>query len=95
MSRIDGQPLIDEEKEKAKIEWENRVLAILMPAVGIVAFVVVLLGFILVLNQNIGVAIFLIILAVLGLGGIAYGAIAFIKKKQKKLHKEVKEPDQA
>ena len=95
MSRIDGQPLIDEEKEKAKIEWENNVLAILMPAVGIVAFVVGLLGFILVLNQNIGVAIFLIILAVLGLGGIAYGAIAFIKKKQKKLHKEVKEPDQA
>lgn len=95
MSRIDGQPLIDEEKEKAKIEWENKVLAILMPAVGIVAFVVGLLGFILVLNQNIGVAIFLIILAVLGLGGIAYGAIAFIKKKQKKLHKEVKEPDQA
>lgn len=95
MSRIDGQPLIDEEKEKAKIEWENKVLAILMPAVGIVAFVVGLLGFILVLNQNIGVAIFLIILAVLGLGGMAYGAIAFIKKKQKKLHKEVKEPDQA
>ena len=95
MSRIDGQPLIDEEKEKAKIEWENKVLAILMPAVGIVAFVVGLLGFILVINQNIGVAIFLIILAVLGLGGIAYGAIAFIKKKQKKLHKEVKEPDQA
>ena len=95
MSRIDGQPLIDEEKEKAKIEWENKVLAILMPAVGIVAFVVGLLGFILVLNQNIGVVIFLIILAVLGLGGIAYGAIAFIKKKQKKLHKEVKEPDQA
>ena len=95
MSRIDGQPLIDEEKEKAKIEWENKVLAILMPAVGIVAFVVGLLGFILVLNQNIGVSIFLIILAVLGLGGIAYGVIAFIKKKQKKLHKEVKEPDQA
>ncbi len=95
MSRIDGQPLIDEEKEKAKIEWENKVLAILMPAVGIVAFVVGLLGFILVVNQNIGVAIFLIILAVLGLGGIAYGAFAFIKKKQKKLHKEVKEPDQA
>ena len=95
MSRIDGQPLIDEEKEKAKIEWENKVLAILMPAVGTVAFVVGLLGFILVLNQNIGVAIFLIVLAVLGLGGIAYGVIAFIKKKQKKLHKEVKEPDQA
>lgn len=95
MSRIDGQPLIDEEKEKAKIEWENKVLAILMPAVGIVAFVVGLLGFILVVNQNIGVAVFLIILAVLGLGGMAYGAIAFIKRRKKKLHKEVKEPDQA
>lgn len=95
MSRIDGQPLIDEEKEKAKIEWENKVLAILMPAVGIVAFIVGLLGFILVVNQNIGVAVFLIILAVLGLGGMAYGAIAFIKRRKKKLHKEVKEPDQA
>ena len=95
MSRRDGTPLIDEEKEKAKIEWENKVLSYLMPIVGLVAFVVGLVGFILVVNQNIGIAIFLIILAVLGLGGIAYGVLAFLKKRQKKLHKEVKEPDQA
>lgn len=95
MSRRDGLPLIDEEKEKAKIEWENKVLSYLMPIVGLVAFVVGLVGFILVVNQNIGIAIFLIILAVLGLGGIAYGVLAFLKKRQKKLHKEVKEPDQA
>ena len=95
MSRRDRTPLIDEEKEKAKIEWENKVLAILMPAVGLVAFVVGLVGFILVVGQNIGVAVFLMILAVLGLGGIAYGVLAFLKKRQKKLHKEVREPDQA
>ena len=95
MSRRDGLPLIDEEKEKAKIEWENNVLSYLMPIVGLIAFLVGLVGFILVVGQNIGVAVFLMILAVLGLGGIAYGVLAFIKKKQKKLHKEAKEPDQA
>ena len=94
MSRRDGKPLIDEEKEKAKIEWENKVLFYLMPIVGIVAFAVGLVGFILVVGQNVGVAVFLMILAVLGLGGIAYGVLAFLKKRQKKLHKEVKEPDQ-
>ena len=95
MSRRDGLPLIDEEKEKARIEWENKVLYYLMPIVGGVAFVVGLLGFILVVNQNVGIAVFLIILAVLGLGGIAYWVVAFLKKRQKKLHKEDKEPDQA
>ena len=95
MSRRDGLPLIDEEKEKARIEWENKVLYYLMPIVGGVAFVVGLLGFILVVNQNFGIAVFLMILAVLGLGGIAYWVVAFLKKRQKKLHKEDKEPDQA
>lgn len=95
MSRRDGLPLIDEEKEKARIEWENKVLYYLMPIVGGVAFVVGLLGFILVVNQNVGIAVFLMILAVLGLGGIAYWVVAFLKKRQKKLHKEDKEPDQA
>ena len=95
MSRRDGKPLIDEEKEKAKIEWENKVLSYLMPIVGLVAFVVGLVGFILVVGQNVGVAVFLMILAVLGLGGIAYGVLAFLKKRQNKLRKEVKEPDQA
>ncbi len=95
MSRRDGKPLIDEEKEKAKIEWENKVLSILMPSVGLVAFIVGLVGFILVVGQNVGVAVFLMILAVLGLGGIAYGVLAFLKKRLNKLRKEVKEPDQA
>ena len=87
-------PLIDEEKEKAAIEWENKVLAILMPAVGLVAFLLGLVGAILVIGQNVGVGIFLIVLALLGLGGIAYGVLAFLKKRQNKNKKEVKEPDE-
>ena len=84
--------MVDEEKEKKAIEWENKVLAILMPSVGLIAFVLGLVGFILVINKNVGVAIFLIILAVLGLGGIAYGVIDFIKRrKQKRAKKEEKE----
>ena len=93
MSSRDGLPLIDEEKEKAKIEWENKVLYYLMPIVGAIAFALGLVGFILVIGQNVGVAVFLMILAVLGLGGIAYGVLAFLKKRQKKLHKEEKQPD--
>ena len=40
MARSDFRetPLVDEEKEKAKIEWENNVLFILMPSVGLIAF---------------------------------------------------------
>ena len=95
MSRADGKPLYDEEKEKVSIEWENKVLAYLMPIVGLVAFIVGLVGFILVVNEDIGIAIFSIVLAVLGLGGIAYGVVVFIKKRQKRFRKEPKEPDQA
>ena len=94
MARIDGQPLIDEEKEKARIEWENKVLYYLMPIVGAIAFVVGVVGFVLVVNYNIGIAVFLILLATLGLGGIAYGVIGLIKKLQGKRQKEQKEPDQ-
>ena len=94
MSRVEGKPLYDEEKERASIEWENKVLAYLMPIVGIIAFIVGLVGFILIINDNIGVAIFSIVLAVLGLGGIAYGVVVFLKKRYKKFHKEPREPDQ-
>lgn len=88
----ENRPMVDEEKEKKAIEWENKVLAILMPSVGLIAFILGLVGFILVINKNVGVAIFLIILAVLGLGGIAYGVIDFIKRrKQKRAKKEEKE----
>lgn len=91
--RNDNGQLIDEEKEKARIEWENKVLAILMPVVGLLCFVFGLLGAILVMKDNIGVAVFLIIVAVLGVGGIAYGVLAFLKKLQKKNKKPEKEPD--
>ena len=45
-------PLVDEEKEKPRIEWENKVLFILMPSVGLIAFIIGLLGFILVLGSH-------------------------------------------
>lgn len=89
-----NEPLIDEEKEKAAIEWENKVLSYLMPSVGLAAFVIGLLGFILLINSNIGLAIFLLIIALLGAGGIAYGVVVFIKKRRAKLKKEEVEPDE-
>lgn len=89
-----NEPLIDEEKEKAAIEWENKVLSYLMPSVGLAAFVIGLLGFILLINSNIGLAIFLLLIALLGAGGIAYGVVVFIKKRRAKLKKEEVEPDE-
>ena len=87
MDRRNG-PLIDEEKEQKAIAWENKVLSFLMPIVGLIAFVMGLIGFILVVKQNVGVAIFLIVLAALGLGGVAYGVVEFIKKRAQRKPKE-------
>lgn len=93
--------VVTDEKEKAAIEWENKMLFIFMPSVGLIAFLLGLIGFILALGgdeatypNKIPIAIFLIILAVLGLGGIAYGVVQFLKKRRSKYKKEIKEPDQ-
>ena len=97
MARREG-PLVDEEKEKSKIEWENKVLFILMPSVGLIAFIFGLLGAILVFGSDkeykVAVGVFLIILAILGAGGITYGVFQFLKKRKAKALKPVKEPDQ-
>ena len=97
MARSDFRetPLVDEEKEKAKIEWENNVLFILMPSVGLIAFLFGLIGVILVAGSDSpnkgGISAFLIILLILGGGGIAYGVIQFIKRRNAKLKKPAKE----
>ena len=93
MKQNDDQ-FVNEEKEKAAIAWENKMLAIFMPAVGAVALLFGLLGAILVIGSNLGIGIFLIILAVLGAGGLAYGVWAFIKRRSSKFKKEEKEPDE-
>ena len=80
--------LTPEQQEKKEIELENKILAVLLPSVGGVALVIGAIGFILTISENVGVAIFLLILAILGLGGIAYGVVQLIKKQHKKLHKE-------
>ena len=88
------RPPVDEEKEKKAIAWENRILLFLMPIVGLVAFIFGLVGFILVIKDNVGVAVFLLILAILGLGGVAYGVVFFIKERKKRPKLEAKEEEQ-
>ena len=80
--------LTPEQKEKQEIEMENKILKILLPSVGGVALIIGLVGFILTISSNVGLAIFLLIVAILGLGGIAYGVYHLIMKKRKKLHKD-------
>ena len=86
--------LTPEQKEKQEIEMENKILKILLPSVGGVALIIGLVGFILTISSNVGLAIFLLIVAILGLGGIAYGVYHLIMKKRKKLHKEETVPSE-
>jgi hypothetical protein len=80
--------LTPEQQEKLEIEKENKILKVLMPAVGGAAFILGLVGFILTITVNVAIAIFLLIVAILGAGGIAYGVYHLILKQRKKLHKE-------
>lgn len=88
-----NEETIKEEKEKAKIAWENKMLAIFMPLVGLFALVIGLVGFLLVVEHSVIIAVFLMILAALGLGGIAYGVVAFIQKRHNKNKKEENLPE--
>lgn len=92
MEKIDNKQQDAEEKEKQAIEFENKLLAILLPSVGLAAFIIGLVGTILVIPYNVGVGIFLIILTLLGAGGIAYGVLVFLKKRFAKFHKKDHEP---
>ena len=86
--------LSDEQKEKKEIEFENKMIDILLPSVGLVAFVIGLIGFILTIAKNVGTGIFLLLLALLGAGGIAYGVLKYLKWKKMKYFKEEQEPSQ-
>ena len=92
MENEDKKQALAEEKEKAAIEFENNILAILMPSVGLIAFIIGLVGAILAFSSNPGAGVFLVILALLGAGGIAYGVLAFLKRRFNKMHKKEHEP---
>ncbi len=88
MEKKKNSNLTPEQQEKLEIEKENKILKVLMPAVGGAAFILGLVGFILTITVNVAIAIFLLIVAILGAGGIAYGGYHLILKQRKKLHKE-------
>lgn len=100
MAKQEIQP-IEDEKEKKAIEWENNVLFILVPSVGLIAFLFGLIGAIFALSSTdpafkdskVGTAVFLIILAVLGAGGIVYGVLQFFKRRKLKRMKQEKQPE--
>lgn len=82
----------DEQKEKKQIEFENKMIDILLPSVGLVAFVLGLVGFILTIGHNVGVGLFLLFLCLLGGGGIAYGVLKYLKWRKAKYFKPEMEP---
>ena len=86
------EKLTPEEQEKRDIEWENKVLAILLPSVGGIALLIGVLGFILTISENSGIAVFLLIVGILGALGVVYGILQLLKKRNKKYHKEESVP---
>ena len=86
--------IIEDEKEKKAIAWENNILLYLMPSVGLVAFLFGLIGFVLVVPNNTGVAVFLILLAALGLGGVTYGVVEFLKRRNRRRVKQAEEAEE-
>ncbi len=94
MEKEEKNKLTPEQQEKKDIELENKILSILLPSVGLTAFIIGLVGFILTIGSpnGVGIAIFLLILALLGAGGIAYGVLAFLKARRKKYRKEESVP---
>ena len=80
--------LTPEQKEKKEIELENKILSILLPSFGGVSFILGLTGFILAITENVGVAIFLLIIALIGAGCIAYGVLLLLKKFRNRFRKE-------
>ena len=72
-----------EKKEKRAIEMENKILRIVFPVVGIAAFIIGLLGFILTVTSNQQcVTVFFVILFLLGLCGVLYGVLLLIRIKK-------------
>ena len=92
MENKQQKKLSPEQKEKKEIEMENKLIDIILPATGLAAFVIGLLGFILAISQDAGAGIFLLILCLLGGGGIAYGVLNFLKWRKKRLYKEEEVP---
>ena len=86
--------LSPEQKEKKEIEMENKLIDIILPATSLAAFLIGLVGFILAVSSNAGAAIFLLILALLGGGGIAYGVLVFLRKRKAKYYKEEEVPSE-
>ncbi|MBO6262468.1 MAG: hypothetical protein J6N95_07700 [Bacilli bacterium] len=75
---------IEKEKaEKRAIEKENKILRIVFPVVGVAAFIIGLLGFILTVNAGKpGMTVFFIIMTLLGLVGVLYGVLLLVRIKK-------------
>ena len=85
---------LTEQEEQEIIKKENKILTFLLPAVGALLFIFGLLGCILSIGTNVGVGVILLIFAIIGAGGIAYGVYKFIMYRKNRFKKEEVEPSQ-
>ena len=76
--------LISEEEDKRAIELERKILNILLPALGIICFILGVFGTILTATGeplSVGTLVFYIVMTVFGVIGILYMVLVILRKK--------------
>ena len=81
-----------EKDEQAIIKFENKLLTILLPAVGGILFLFGLIGFSLSIGRDVPVAIVLLVFALIGAGGIAFGIYKLVMRFKNRYKKEIVDP---
>ena len=76
--------LLDDRADKEAIEKERKILHVLLPALGIICFILGMVGTILTATSEeivTGVLVFYIIMTIFGVAGLLYLALIIIRKK--------------
>lgn len=97
MVEKEKKELLDDKADKRAIERERKILSVLLPTLGVISFILGVVGAILTATGNpieTGTLVFYIILTVLGVLGILYGVVVIIRKKNPDFLRKKKEEEE-
>ena len=97
MVEKEKKELLDDKADKRAIERERKILSVLLPTLGVISFILGVVGAILTATGNpieTGTLVFYVILTVLGVLGILYGVVVIIRKKNPDFLRKKKEEEE-
>lgn len=86
--------LTPEEKEQRDIELENKILSLLLPIFGGISFILGTTGFILTIASEVGIAIFFLLIALIGAGCAVIGILMLLKRFANRFRKKETVPSE-